>query len=381
LGPHVYLAQTQPGFEAVAWEEISGRIGAALEPASHKIQKAGRARAVPRLRELGRRNVPNRAGMTIFTAPGPDALRLLRASDDIFAVVGYRFGLSGHLGTLEEIANATRQTPYIEHALGSRTRLMPGTRSGHRLRYRVIARMAGDNQFRRADLARAVSQGLGERHDHNWRLSSEEADLEFWATLLPGEFILAIRLSDERMRHRDYKIAHMPGSLRPSVAAALAVLSQPAQQDVVLDPFCGAGTVLIERAHVGRYAMLIGCDCDAKAVSAARENIGPRYKPLQLHQWDAVALPLPDHSVSKIVTNLPWGFRHGSHEENRRLYPLVLQEFTRLLVPGGKIVILTAEGRLMSDLVMRGALRPEKVLRVSILGASASVYVLTAPTR
>jgi tRNA (guanine6-N2)-methyltransferase len=333
------------------------------------------------LREFGRRNVPDRASMTIFRAPRPERLRLLRASDDIFAVVGYRYGLSTDAGSLEQIEDVARQTPYIEQALAARTRLMPGTRSGHRLRYRVIARMVGDNQFRRADIARAISRALAERGDHRWRLSSEEADLEFWATLLPREFILAIRLSDERMRHRQYKVAHLPGSLRPSVAAALALLSQPAPEDVVLDPFCGSGTVLIERAHVGRYAMLIGSDRDPNAVSAALENIGPRYKPLELHQWDALALPLPDHSVSKIVTNLPWGRRYGSHEENRRLYPRILQEFYRLLSRGGKIVILTGEVRLMSDLVAGGALRPEKVLQVSILGANAAVYVSSALPR
>ena len=375
MGAHLYLAQTQPGFEGVAWEEIRARIGAAVESPSQPVQRPSRGGAVPALRELGRRNVPNRAGMTIFTAPRPESLRLLRTTDDIFAVVGYRFGVSADAGALEAVASVARQTPYLEPALASRTRVMPGMRCGHRLRYRVIARMAGENQFRRADLVRAISRGLGERGDHSWRLASDEVDVEFWATLLPGEFILAIRLNDDRTRHREYKTAHVPGSLRPSVAAALALLSQPDPEDVVLDPFCGAGTVMIERAHLGRYAMLIGCDRDPNAVSAAVQNVGRRYKPLEIHQWDALALPLPDHSVSKIVTNLPWGLRYGSHEENRRLYPRILQEFHRLLSPGGKIVILTGEARLMSDLVARGALRPQKILQVSILGASAAVYV------
>jgi 23S rRNA G2445 N2-methylase RlmL len=192
------------------------------------------------------------------------------------------------------------------------------------------------------------------------------------------ELILAVRLSDEWMRHRDYKVAHLPGSLRPAVAAALALLSRPSPDDVVLDPFCGAGTILIERAHLGRHRLLIGCDRNAEALAATRENVGPRYKPLELHQWEATALPLPDRSVSTIITNLPWGIRHGSHEENRRLYPRILNEFHRLIQPAGKIVILTGEAGLMSDLMARGHFRPDKILRVSILGASAAVYVSSA---
>jgi 23S rRNA G2445 N2-methylase RlmL len=329
-------------------------------------------------RELGRRNVPDRAGITIFTAPRVEPLRALRASEDIFAIVGYHYGVKLDASALERITALAREAPLIDHALNERTRLMPGVRSGRRLRYRVIARMVGEHEFRRIDVVRAISRGISERGDHSWRLSPEEADVEFWATLLSEELILALRLSDERMRHREYKLSHLPGSLRPSVAAAIALLSDPEPEDVVLDPFCGAATLLIERAHLGRYRLLIGCDRASEALSAARENIGPRYKPLELHRWDATAIPLPDHSVTKIVTNMPWGVRYGSHEENRRLYPRILQEFNRLLTPRGKMVILTGEARLMTEAITKGLMRPDKILRVSILGASAAMYVANA---
>ncbi len=369
LGPNVYFAQTQPGFEGVAWQEIADSFP---DASGRRYDQARRPR------ELGRRTLPDRASLTIFTAPRPEPLGSLRASEDIFAVVGYRYGLSSEPAGLGQIATIAREAPYVEQALTARTRITPGSRSGHRLRYRVIARMTGDYQFRRVDLSTTISRAIAERTDHSWRLSPEEADVEFWAILIGGELILAIRLSDDRMRHREYKVTHVPGSLRASVAAALALLSQPSPDDVVLDPFCGAGTVLIERAHIGRYRMLIGCDREPKALSAAQENIGPRYKPLELHRWDAAALPLPDRSISRIITNLPWGIRYGSHAENRRLYPRILQEFHRLILPGGRIVILTGETRLMSDLISRGLFRADKILYSSILGASAAAYVSAA---
>jgi tRNA (guanine6-N2)-methyltransferase len=376
LQGNTYLVQTQPGLEGVAWEEIAARFEAdfPLRPKSSQTSTAP-----TEVRELGRRLVPGRAGMTIFTASHPEPLRELRTCEDIFAVVGYRFGLFSGPAALEDIAAVARHAPYIESALAVRTRLVPGARSGRRLRYRVVARMVGEHQYRRNDFARAVSRGIAERNDRSWRLVEDDADVEFWATLLLGELILAIRLSDERMRHRGYKVAHIPGSLRPSVAAALVRLSHPEPQDVVLDPFCGAGTVLIERAHAQRYALLIGCDYEPRALSAARDNIGPRYKPIELHPWDALAVPLPNHSVRKIITNLPWGVRHGSHEDNRRFYPRIISEFQRLLSPGGRIVMLTAETRLMSELIGRRLFHPERIVHASILGARAGVYVATAP--
>ena len=437
FGPNVYLAQTQPGFESVTWEEIRVRVGG-VEPRAGSppegapvgVRHRRPAPDASRARELGRRHLPDRAGISIFTALRPESLSSLRTCEDIFAMVGYHWGRIGGPAALGQIAAIARDAPYVGQGLLAHSRLMSGARSGRRLRYRVIARMAGEQQFRRLDFARAISRGIADRNDHRWRPSPDQADVEFWATLMPAqrvtgsspaiaqraqvstawriprapagrlvrpevrakqsvndalgapsELILAIRLSDERMRHRDYKVIHRPGSLRPSVAAALALLSQPQPEDVVLDPFCGTATVLIERAHLGRYRLLIGCDRDGQALSAARENVGPRYKPLELHRWDAAALPLPDSSVSAIITNLPWGIRHGSHQDNRRLYPAVLLELQRVLKPGGKMVIISGEVRLMSELIGRGLLRPHKVLHVSVLGTGAAVYVATSVPR
>src|SRR5258707_9310527 len=81
--------------------------------------------------------------------------------------------------------------------------------------------------------------------------------------------------------------------------------------------------------------MLLGSDRDGAALAAARVNVGTRYKPIQLENWDAGALPLGDASVDKIVTNLPWGLRYGSHRGNRKPYPLWFSECARVLKSGG----------------------------------------------
>src|SRR5580658_2277107 len=314
--------------------------------------------------------------MMIFRAPRPQPLGRLRCAEDLFALAGYRAGLDRGSTTLDRIRAAAREAPFVAEAIAARVSALPGARAGRRLRFRVVARFQGEHEFQRRDFQHAVERGIAERDDHTWRLDEDSADVEWWATMLGGEVILAIRLSDETMRHREYKAAHRPASLRPSVAAALAWLSEPRAGEVVLDPFCGAGTVLIERAHLGRYAMLLGSDRDIGALEAARANIGPRYQPIRIEHWDATRLPLEESSVDKIVTNLPWGMRYGSHGENRRLYPRWLAEFARVLKPGGLAVILTAEWRLMRDAEPRGALRTSKVMRVSVLGAPAAIYVL-----
>jgi tRNA G10 N-methylase Trm11 len=147
---------------------------------------------------------------------------------------------------------------------------------------------------------------------------------------------------------------------------------------VVLDPFCGTATTLIERAHLGRYAMLLGGDNDPEALAVARINVGPRYKPIELRPWDAAALPLPDRSVTKIVTNLPWGIRFGSHSDNRHAYPRYISELNRVMAPGGKVVILTGERALMRELTAARKIAPDRIIKVEILGTYAEIYVWPA---
>jgi 23S rRNA G2445 N2-methylase RlmL len=353
FGRDLYAAQTQPGFEAVVWSEIAARI--------------------PDAREVGRRVAPGRAGMVLFSTARPDALKALRTAEDLFAIVGYGRGL-GRVSP-EKIQGWTRDARYVGPAIEARVHLMPGSRSGRRLSFRVVARLSGDHDFRRVDLQRAVERGIAARSDHKWMPAGDDAEVEFWATMIEDEFILAIRLSDERMRHREYKIAHRPASLRPAVAAAMGWLSEPRDDDIVLDPLCGAASVLIERAHLRRYRMLLGGDRDDDARAASYANIGPRYRPIAILPWDAAALPLKNASVTKIITNLPWGVKSGSHSANQRLYPRLLGEFRRVLTADGSMVLLTAQTQLMRDLIADGLLQVTRIFNVTILGAPAAVYV------
>jgi tRNA (guanine6-N2)-methyltransferase len=372
-----YLAQTQPGFEAIAADEIAQSLdGATIR---------------------GTRLVADKNGMLLFDYNG-DARDLmeLRTIEDLFVVVATLPSLPptrDALGVLEQTAN---RATTIEPALTLARQIQPGSGGRGKLRFRVISRQVGTTAYRRVDAQRAIERGIATRGDHRWQLADDKA-IEFWLTLLPNpaarsagsggasrpagrnlsEVLLALRLSDERMRHREYKLEHMPASLRPTAAAALAWLTQPAADDVFLDPMCGAGTILIERAYMGRYTQLLGGDRREEALAVARGNIGPRYKPIELRQWDARDLPLDAGSVSAVAVNLPFGKQIGTIEENRALYPAFLREIARVLRPGGRLVALTADGRsLVESLRRTNNLARRQMYPVQVLGQPAGVYVI-----
>jgi 23S rRNA G2445 N2-methylase RlmL len=351
----IYLAQTQPGFEAIAAGEIAQLEGAAIR---------------------GTRSVGDKNGMVLFDYGG-DAQDLLglRTIEDLFVVVltladppPTREGLR----VLEEAAARAA----IEPALGMARHIQPQRGGRGKLRFRVVARQLGRADYRRIDAQKAVERGITRRGDHRWSLA-EEGALELWLTLWQREAILALRLSDERMRHRDYKLEHLPASLRPSAAAALAWLTRPRDDDVFLDPMCGAGTTLIERAHLGRYRLLLGGDQSEQAVAVALANIGPRYKPIDVRQWDARALPIDAGSAGAAVVNLPFGRQIGSPETNRALYPAFLREAARVLRPGARLVALSGDRQTFTESLRRvSRLTRRETFPVIILGYPASVYVL-----
>jgi 23S rRNA G2445 N2-methylase RlmL len=376
----IYIAQTQSGFEAIAAQEIAETLDGAV------------------LR--GTRAVADKNGMALFEYDGdPRDLLALRTVEDVFVVVATLPGLPPTATALRLLRDTAMAMP-IEPALRVARQLKPG-RGGHgRLRFRVVARQVGQAAYRRVDAQMAVERGIAARGDHHWRLA-EEGALEFWLTLLPGgsadrpqgfargsrrpadqarsgyEALLALRLSDEQMRHRDYKLEHLPASLRPSAAAALVWLTRPAPDDVFLDPMCGAGTILIERAHAGRYALLLGGDAREQALEVARGNVGPRYKPIELRQWDARALPLDAASITAAAVNLPFGKQLGSSEENRALYPEVLRELARVLRPGARLAALTGDRRTFDDALRRArGLRRRAAYPVLLLGQPAGVYLI-----
>ncbi|MXQ55681.1 HEAT repeat domain-containing protein [Shimazuella alba] len=139
-------------------------------------------------------------------------------------------------------------------------------------------------------------------------------------------------------------------SLDWRVARAMVLCSKPSDGDVFVDPTCGSGTLLLDRAAFGTYRTLKGGDLDAEAVQTAADNLS-KYNDVDVQIWDATSLPLEDSSVSVIVSNLPFGRRVGDHEANVALYPPFMKEVNRVLDVGGRAVLLTQEVNLFHHAV------------------------------
>ncbi|MXR22044.1 methyltransferase domain-containing protein, partial [Halobacterium bonnevillei] len=86
-----------------------------------------------------------------------------------------------------------------------------------------------------------------------------------------------------------------PGSMDPLLARAVCNLARVRSGDVVLDPMCGTGGVLIEAGLLGAYA--VGTDAQAKMVAGARENLAAYVESFDVARADATRLPLRTDAV------------------------------------------------------------------------------------
>ncbi|HEX5479843.1 MAG TPA: methyltransferase [Dehalococcoidia bacterium] len=302
-----------PGLEALAAEELTS-LGARLTATLSRFDR--------------------RESLLLFQSA--DIRRVLhgRLAEDIFRVV--LDTPTPHARNVPAAIARLLEKRALNTALFEHNALAPkrGGRS-----YRTVVRVAGRQPFRREDLEAAVVRALGALLPH-WVRTRETASVEVWAHVISERTIAGVRLTPDEFAQRRYKRAHLPASLKPTVARALALWSGPRADDVVLDPMAGAGTILRERADAGPAKLIAGGDVDRVAIDAAQTNAGSHP---HLALWDATRLPIRGESIDAMITNPPYGRQHEAVRGLDRLYRALLREAARALRPGGRLVVLTGE--------------------------------------
>jgi predicted RNA methylase len=230
------------------------------------------------------------------------------------------------------------------------------TRGGHR---RALA-------WRCAELVAAATKELvNDPTASTWEIVVDDHRDRVAIELVPRGF------ADERFAYRE---ATVPASSHPTIAAALARLVPPRADDVVWDPFVGAGAELVERARLGPYASLTGTDIESAAIDAARKNIAAAgISDVTLAVADAT-LELAGPKPTLIITNPPMGRRvqRGTHAD-------VLERFVdhaaRMLAPGGALVWAVPDARRLHERAARAGLTLEHAFTVDMGGFPAELSV------
>ena len=197
-----------------------------------------------------------------------------------------------------------------------------------------------------------------------WAVDLTHPDYEVLLNIIHNEVAVLLFLSPAL----DKRLTTVFGrtTLRGSVSYSLARLASIGQSDVVYDAFCGSGALLLETRARYSSTFCLGSDLETASLAAKNLLLWPRSEArgtLSDH-WtkhhdvgqlaiadvftaDARRLPLRDRCCDVILCDLPFGKKCGSAAQNRIVYPDAVQEFARVLRPGGRAVLLTRERGLL----------------------------------
>lgn len=221
--------------------------------------------------------------------------------------------------------------------------------------FTVVASALGKRNYGRFELeetlGKAIARGSGWSYEDS-RLGTAESTRLSLRLHLGEKTFIGLRVFEQPLHRRAYRVQTGIGSLRPSLAHALVLLGQPLAGQRFLDPFCGAGTIPIEAALGGTQLDISASDISPEQIDIAEQNAKRALANVQLSVCDASSLPRPEGSVDLIVTNPPWERQVAmvTHDTGHSW----LEEVARVLHPDGRLVVLTtAEAPVSSELKRR----------------------------
>jgi 23S rRNA G2445 N2-methylase RlmL len=294
-----------------------------------------------------------------------ESLLTLRTVDDVFLHAGSWQGIGRARETLNTLRRLGAQLPLdIAIEVCRQIRTIPSQPI-----FSITANFVGKRNYTTEEIKQACAAGIVERQGWSYSEDDAPADLNV-RVFIEGETAeVGVRMGAHSLSKRPYKQGHVPGSLKPAVAAALLRLAGVRQGTRLLDPCCGAGTILIEAKATG--ATVFGGDIDREAVTAARLNAAEAGVIIPIQHWDARSLPIVDDSVARVISNLPWGRAVNRDVSLDSLYQEICIEIERVLLPGGQTVLLTNR----PDLVKFRRLESAKQIEISLFGQTPTIMV------
>ena len=245
--------------------------------------------------------------------------------------------------------------------------------------FRVTSVRNGDHEFTSIDVQRAAGAGLQEQYAT--AVDLEDFDLEVRVDVHDNRGLISIQHTQEALSRRHLDGFQPRAALKANVAYALLRLAHVDAPDVLLDPFCGSATILLEAAAIWPDVRAHGNDWSEEVVKGARDNVaranlGGRITIREGDVWH-LSDTFDDVAADLIVTNPPFGVRIGRSMDFFPFYRRVLEQMAAVVRPGGRVVMLVLKqgpfNRALSD---TGGFDVRHVRVIEMGGLYPRVFVL-----
>lgn len=284
----------------------------------------------------------------------PKANLWLRTADRIHLKVGEFKAL-----TFEELFEKTKALPWGEWI----------TEDGE---FTVLGKSVDSKLFSISDcqaiVKKAVVEKLKLKYSTDW-FKETGPKFTIQVSLLKDIATLTIDTSGSGLHKRGYREEAVEAPIKETLAAAIVQLSYWNHERILLDPFCGSGTIAIEAALIGKniapglnrsfaseewprigkeiwkeervtalkgikqdvHLKIYASDIDEKAIEIATNNA------YEAGVDDCITFGVEDFKQLKpqgeygvMITNPPYGERIGESREVEELYKLMGKKFSRL---------------------------------------------------
>jgi len=194
----------------------------------------------------------------------------------------------------------------------------------------------------------AEERKAGEVLYSRWRAKVDFNKPELWVYIIKVGKNIAVSLEgcetdDFNKRDPNSRPFFHPLALNPKLARLFLNLARLKIGDIVLDPFCGSGSVVIEAALIGLKA--VGSDKDPKMIWGCRKNLEFYNLKANILEGDATDIKLMARDGRKIladaiVTDPPYARSSKMfNKELGNLYDEFLKSAFKALKPGGHLVM------------------------------------------
>ena len=220
-----------------------------------------------------------------------------------------------------------------------------------------------------AIVKKAVVEKLRTKYNVDW-FKETGAKFTIQVSILKDIATLTIDTSGEGLHKRGYRLDSVEAPIKETLAAALVQLSFWNHERILIDPFCGSGTIPIEAAMIGkniapgiqrnfasenwprvkeeywkeerisarkailqdRELNIVATDIDENAIEIAKENafeIGVD-DCIEFNTKDVLDLNIKEEEYGVIISNPPYGERIGEKKEVEKLYREMGKKFNKL---------------------------------------------------
>ena len=322
------------------------------------------------VRALGFKDIKASDGKVEFSAALtdiPTANIWLRAADRIFLKMG-QFEVT----TFDELFENCRALPWEDFI----------TQNGSiTVNAKALKSALQSDRSCQSIVNKAVVERLKQHYSLEW-LEESGPQFTIQVSILKDIAVLSLDTSGAGLHKRGYREQAGEAPLKETLAAGLVLLSRWRKEELLIDPMCGSGTILIEAAMIGRNIApglkrgfasekwpviadeawrdtriaahdsidfdadlsLFGYDIDRLGIQVGRANarIAGVEKDITFELKDIKELWI-DRQYGSLITNPPYGRRMSDYNDLNQIYLSINKTFRKK--KGWSVYVLTADSQ------------------------------------